>query len=44
MEKYAEMFEDEALRKNLSNGTNSSRSVNYRFMAMEKLVMDVLNG
>ena len=44
VEKYAEMFEDEALRKNLSNGTNSSRSVNYRFMAMEKLVLDVLNG
>ena len=42
--KYTEMFEDEALRKNLSNGTNSSKSVIYRFMAMQKLVSDVLNG
>ena len=42
--KYAEMFKDDDLRKNLSNGTNSSKSVNYRFMAMQKLVSDVLNG
>lgn len=42
--KYTEMFEDEALRKYLSNGTNSSQSVIYRFMAMQKLVSDVLNG
>ena len=42
--KYTEMFEDEALRKYLSNGTNNSQSVVYRFMAMQKLVSDVLNG
>ncbi len=40
--KYAEMFKDESLRKELSNGTNHHKSVNYRFTVMEKLVKDVL--
>lgn len=40
--KYAEMFNDEFLRKELSNGTNHYKSVNYRFSVMEKLVKDVL--
>ena len=39
---YAEMFNDEFLRKELSNGTNQYKSVNYRFTVMEKLVKDVL--
>lgn len=40
--KYAEMFNDEFLRKELSNGTNQYKSVNYRFNVMERLVNDVL--
>ena len=40
--KYAEMFKDEFLKKELSNGTNQYKSVNYRFTVMEKLVKDVL--
>lgn len=40
--KYAEMFEDDFLRKELSNGTNQYKSVNYRFTVMERLVKDVL--
>ena len=42
--KYAEMFKDEFLRKELSNGTNQFKSVNYRFNVMESLVKDVLNS
>lgn len=40
--KYVEMFKDESLRKELSNGTNHFKSVNYRFSAMENLVKDIL--
>ena len=40
--KYAEMFKDEFLKKELSEGTNQYKSVNYRFTVMEKLVTDVL--
>lgn len=40
--RYAEMFKDEFLKKELSNGTNQYKSVNYRFTVMEKLVKDVL--
>ena len=42
--KYAEMFKDEFLRKELSNGTNKYKSVNYRFTMMEQLVKEVLNN
>lgn len=39
---YAKMFDDEFLRKELSNGTNQYKSVNYRFSKMEELVKNVL--
>ena len=42
--KYAELFKDDFLRKELSNGTNKYKSVNYRFMMMEKIVKDVLQN
>ncbi len=40
--RYAQMFQDDFLRKELSNGTNNYKSVNYRFSLFEKLVKDVL--
>lgn len=40
--KYAEMFKDDFLRKELSNGTNQYKSVNYRFTMLDKLVKGVL--
>lgn len=39
---YAGMFKDEFLRKELSDGTNQYKSVNYRFTMMEQLVKNVL--
>lgn len=40
--KYAEMFQDDFLRKELSNGTNQYKSVYFRFSVLENLVKDVL--
>lgn len=41
-ELYEEMFSDEFLQKELSNGTNQSKSVLYRFSKMEELIKMVL--
>lgn len=41
-ELYQEIFKDEFLRKELSNGTNRYKSVYYRFSKMEELVKSVL--
>lgn len=40
--RYAEMFKDDFLRKELSNGTNQYKSVNYRFTMMGSLVKGIL--
>lgn len=40
--KYAEMFKDDFLMKELSNGTNQYKSVYFRFNVLESLVKDVL--
>ena len=40
--KYENMFKDEFLRKELSNGTNQYKSVSYRFTMMEDLVNDII--
>lgn len=39
---YREMFRDEFLRKELSNGTNQYKSVHYRFSKMEEIAKKVL--
>lgn len=39
---YHDMFKDEFLQKELSNGTNRFKSVYYRFSKMEELVKSVL--
>ena len=39
---YKKMFEDEFLRRELSNGTNQYKSVHYRFSKMEELVKSVI--
>lgn len=39
---YEKMFDDEFLKKELSNGTNQSKSVLYRFSKMDELVYNIL--
>lgn len=41
-EKYEELFEDEFLKKQLSNGTNQDKSVMYRFGKMHDLVTEII--